>query len=124
MLKSGSAVFSVRRGLALVSSLCIVLLAGQTFAHGQKPTTDADDVKKAEEPKEIRRKPVNLVVTKEVGRTQGVLDAYAKIIRQEQGAEVFEPNPQCPSADAPRYRKNWLLRGSPWSILGKQFSVV
>lgn len=113
MFKSGSAAFSVRRGLALVSGLCIALLAGQALAHGLKPATGGDDVKEAEEPKKVRRKPVNLVVTKEVGRTQGVLDAYAKTIRQEQGAEVFEPNPKCPSADAQKYRKKLAVAGFP-----------
>lgn len=113
MLKSGSAALSVRRGLALVLSLGIALLAGQVFAHEQKPTTDGDEVTEAEEPTEVRREPVNLVVTKEVGRTQGVLDAYAKTIRDEQGAEAFEPNPQCPSADAQRYRKKLAVAGFP-----------
>ena len=113
MLKSGSAAFSVRRGLALVSSLCIALLAGQASAQGQKPTVERAEVEKAEEPKAVKREPVNLVITKEVGRTQNKLDAYAKIIRQEQETEVFEPNSLCPSADAPRYRKKLAVAGFP-----------
>src|SRR5690554_3495792 len=57
--------------------------------------------------------PVNLVITKEVGVTQNKLDVYADIIRKEQEREEFEPNPLCPGADAPKYRKKLAVAGFP-----------
>ncbi|MDN6320579.1 MAG: hypothetical protein L0J77_12495, partial [Marinobacter sp.] len=102
------------RGIwAVVARLCCVFWGGPVWPMGKTPAPGDEEMKKAEEPKEVRREPVNLVVTKEVGRTQDVLDAYAKFIREEQGAETFEPNPQCPSAEAPRYRKKLAIAGFP-----------
>ncbi len=106
MLKNGSVTCFVPQRLALIFGLGFLLFSGQVSAHGQMPADKPEPVKN-------EREPVNLVVTKEVGRTQGVLDAYAKAIREERGIEEFEPETLCPSADAPKYRKKLAVAGFP-----------
>lgn len=113
MLKSGSAAFPVRRGIVLASGLCAALLAGHTFAHEQTPAVNDHEAEKVTKPAEVTRKPVHLVITKEVGVTQDKLDVYADIMREEQSREPFRPNPQCRNAEAPQYRKKLAVAGFP-----------
>jgi len=55
--------------------------------------------------------PVNLVITKSVGGDQEKLDELAAVIRSEQQRPEFVPHPQCPSGNAPRYRKKVAVAG-------------
>ncbi|MCK0163143.1 flagella assembly protein FlgT middle domain-containing protein [Marinobacter sp. S6332] len=88
--------------------------AGGAVATSAGPTGNDKPEKVGElETKKIEPEPVHLVVTKEVGRTQDVLDDYAKVIREEQDIEAFEPNPLCSGADAPKYRKKLAVAGFP-----------
>ncbi|MBQ0832960.1 flagella assembly protein FlgT middle domain-containing protein [Marinobacter sp.] len=111
MLNNGPAGFSVCRVIAFVSSFGIALFSGGVASANGQATAGSDKAVKTEEPKDIAPEPIHLVITKEVGRTQGVLDAYAKTIRNEQDIEPFEPNAQCPGADAPKYRKKLAVAG-------------
>lgn len=72
-----------------------------------------DELSAAGQPEKPAPEPVNLVITKEVGLTQEKLDVYADIIRKEQGREAFEPNPQCPGTEVPKYRKKLAVAGFP-----------
>lgn len=55
--------------------------------------------------------PVNLIITKQVGREQEKLDELAATIREEQNRPEFTPSQRCPERDAPRYRKKLAVAG-------------
>jgi hypothetical protein len=89
--------------------------AGSVIKFSGKSTSDQPEKSPEEavaDKKTVSGKPsdesgdMTLVVTKDVGGKQAELDALAATIRQEQDRRTFKPHPECPSRDAPKYRKS------------------
>ncbi len=97
-----------RQAITLGVLLTVSPWASPTPEAGEEPSQDAV----AEvDPDKSAFEPVHLVITKEVGVTQGKLDEFAATIRREQQHPEFVPHAQCPSDNAPRYRKKIAVAG-------------